>query len=153
MELFQYISNMIYWFTGQPGAGKTTLAKYLVEYYQENRVIHIDGDDLRSIFNNKDYSEAGRRKNIERAQDIALFMNNKGYEVVVSLVAPYKDQRDQFKLQNSVIEIYVHTTESRGRELFHVAEYEPPTENFIDIDTTIKNETDSYYELLKKINL
>jgi adenylylsulfate kinase-like enzyme len=144
---------MIYWFTGQPGAGKTTLAKYLVEYYQENRVIHIDGDDLRSIFNNKDYSEAGRRKNIERAQDIALFMNNKGYEVVVSLVAPYKDQRDQFKLQNSVIEIYVHTTESRGRELFHVAEYEPPTENFIDIDTTIKNETDSYYELLKKINL
>jgi adenylylsulfate kinase len=144
---------MIYWFTGQPGAGKTTLAKYLVEYYQENRVIHIDGDDLRSIFNNKDYSEAGRRKNIERAQDIALFMNNKGYEVVVSLVAPYKDQRDQFKSQNSVIEIYVHTTESRGRELFHVTEYEPPTENFIDIDTTIKNETDSYYELLKKINL
>jgi adenylylsulfate kinase len=144
---------MIYWFTGQPGAGKTTLAKYLVEYYQENRVIHIDGDDLRSIFNNKDYSEAGRRKNIERAQDIALFMHNKGYEVVVSLVAPYKDQRDQFKSQNSIIEIYVHTTESRGRELFHVAEYEAPTENFIDIDTTIKNETDSYYELLKKINL
>jgi adenylylsulfate kinase len=144
---------MIYWFTGQPGAGKTTLAKYLVEYYQENRVIHIDGDDLRSIFNNKDYSEAGRRKNIERAQDIALFMNSKGYEVVVSLVAPYKDQRDQFKSQNSVIEIYVHTTESRGRESFHVAEYEEPTENFIDIDTTIKNETDSYYELLKKINL
>jgi adenylylsulfate kinase len=144
---------MIYWFTGQPGAGKTTLAKYLVEYYQENCVIHIDGDDLRSLFNNKDYSEAGRRKNIERAQDIALFMNSKGYEVVVSLVAPYKDQRDLFKSQNSVIEIYVHTTESRGRESFHVAEYEEPTENFIDIDTTIKNETDSYYELLKKINL
>jgi len=144
---------MIYWFTGQPGAGKTTLAKYLVEYYQERSVIHIDGDDLRSIFNNKDYSEAGRRKNIERAQDIALFMNSKGYEVVVSLVAPYKDQRDQFKSQNSVIEIYVHTSETRGRESFHVAEYETPTENFIDIDTTIKNETDSYYELLKKINL
>jgi adenylylsulfate kinase-like enzyme len=80
-------------------------------------------------------------------------MHNKGYEVVVSLVAPYKDQRDQFKSQNSVIEIYVHTTESRGRELFHVAEYEAPTENFIDIDTTIKNETDSYYELLKAITL
>jgi adenylylsulfate kinase len=144
---------MIYWFTGQPGAGKTTLAKYLVEYYQESSVIHIDGDDLRSIFNNKDYSEAGRRKNIERAQDIALFMNSKGYEVVVSLVAPYKDQRDQFKSQNSVVEIYVHTSETRGRESFHVAEYGAPTENFIDIDTTIKNETDSYYELLKKINL
>jgi adenylylsulfate kinase len=144
---------MIYWFTGQPGAGKTTLAKYLVEYYQESSVIHIDGDDLRSIFNNKDYSEAGRRKNIERAQDIALFMNSKGYEVVVSLVAPYKDQRDQFKSQNSVVEIYVHTSETRGRESFHVAEYEAPTENFIDIDTTTDNETDSYYKLLKNITL
>jgi adenylylsulfate kinase-like enzyme len=69
------------------------------------------------------------------------------------LVAPYKDQRDRFKSQNSVIEIYVHTSEIRGRESFHVTEYEAPTENFIDIDTTTDNETDSYYKLLKNITL
>ena len=45
---------MIYWLTGQPGAGKTTLAKYLVEYFPKDKVIHIDGDDLRDIFKNKD---------------------------------------------------------------------------------------------------
>lgn len=144
---------MIYWFTGQPAAGKTTLAKYLVEHFPKGTVIHIDGDDLRDIFKNKDYSEQGRRKNIERAQDIAHFMHEKGYNVVVSLVSPYKDLRDEFKERSSVIEIYVHTEEDRGRNQYHVNNYEPPTENFIDLDTTSDNETDSYYKLLSKLFL
>jgi adenylylsulfate kinase len=145
---------MIYWFTGQPGAGKTTLSKHLISYLENTeKVIHIDGDDLRLIFENKDFSETGRRKNIERAQDIARFMNEKGYTVVVSLVSPYKDMRDNFKTQNSVIEFYVHTTETRGRESFHVSNYEPPTENFIDINTTNKDERESFIELIKFIDL
>jgi adenylylsulfate kinase len=144
---------MIYWFTGQPSAGKTTLAKYLTEHFPKETVIHIDGDDLRDIFKNKDYSIIGRRLNIQRAQYIAQFMNSKGYTVIVSLVSPYRDQREEFKFNTSVIEIYVHTTEDRGRNQFHVDDYEPPLENFIDIDTTTKNETDSYYELLNKLFL
>lgn len=144
---------MIYWFTGQPAAGKTTLAKYLVEYFPKDNVIHIDGDDLRDIFKNKDYSENGRRKNIERAQDIAHFMNEKGYNVIVSLVSPYRNQREEFKAKSSVIEIYVHTKEDRGRNHFHVTDYEAPESNFVDIDTTSDNETDSYYKLLSKLFL
>ena len=144
---------MIYWFTGQPAAGKTTLAKYLVEYFPKDKVIHIDGDDLRDIFKNKDYSENGRRKNIERAQDIAHFMNEKGYNVIVSLVSPYRNQREEFKAKSSVIEIYVHTKEDRGRNHFHVTDYEAPESNFVDIDTTSDNETDSYYKLLSKLFL
>lgn len=145
---------MIYWFTGQPGAGKTTLAKHLISYLSNTeRTIHIDGDDLRDIFKNKDYSEIGRRRNIERAQDIARFMNEKGYSVVVSLVSPYKDQRDEFKVNNNVIEIYVHTSEVRGREDFHVSDYNPPTENFIDINTTDKGEDESFIDLIKLIDL
>lgn len=145
---------MIYWFTGQPGAGKTTLAKHLISYLSNTeRTIHIDGDDLRDIFKNKDYSETGRRRNIERAQDIARFMNEKGYSVVVSLVSPYKDQRDEFKVNNNVIEIYIHTSEVRGREDFHVSDYNPPTENFIDINTTDKGEDESFIDLIKQIDL
>ena len=145
---------MIYWFTGQPGAGKTTLSKHLISYLENTeKVIHIDGDDLRLIFENKDFSETGRRKNIERAQDIAQFLNKKGFTVLVSLVSPYKDQREDFKNREDVIEVYVHTTEDRGRNQFHVDNYEPPTENFIDLDTTDKTEVDSYYEILKKLTL
>ncbi len=144
---------MIYWFTGQPASGKTTLVNNLLDHFGKNNTIIIDGDDIRNIFQNKDYSENGRRKNIERAQDLALFLDKKGFTVLVSLVSPYKDQRDNFKKFTNVVEIYVHTTEDRGRNHFHVENYEPPTENYIDLDTTNKTETDSYYEILKKLTL
>lgn len=143
---------MIYWFTGQPGSGKTTLALELMKHLPAN-TIHIDGDDLRLIFDNKDYSEAGRRKNIERAQDIALFLNRKGHDVLVSLVSPYKDQRDDFKQTSDCVEIYVHTTETRGREDYHVKNYEPPTEKYIDLDTTNQTITESTNKLLNIIIL
>ena len=147
---------MIYWFTGQPGAGKTTLAKELVKYLQSNQkgIHHIDGDDLRDIFKNKDYSEAGRRKNIELAQNIAKFLSIKNNDVIVSLVSPFKDQRDNFKKDMlNVVEIYVHTTEERGREGFHVSDYQQPTDNFINIDTTGKRVDESFIELIKIIDL
>lgn len=132
---------MIYWFTGQPGAGKTTLAKALkenLEMQNLKEVVHIDGDDIRAIFNNTDYSRAGREKNIQLAQQIAHFLTIKGLDVVVSLVSPYLEQRENFKklLGSSIQEIYVYTTEIRGREKFHVADYEKPETNFIEIDTT-----------------
>ena len=128
---------MIYWFTGQPGAGKTSIAKVLIDKLPKN-TFHVDGDDLREIFNNKDYSETGRRKNIELAQHITHFLHNKGTNVVVSLVSPYIDQREEFKqkIGNDIIEIYVHTENLRGREDFHVKNYEEPLENFLDMDTS-----------------
>ena len=144
---------MILYIIGQPASGKTTLANNLLTHFGKENTIIIDGDDLRDIFQNKDYSEVGRRKNIERAQDIAQFLDKKGFTVLVSLVSPYKDQREDFKNREGVVEVYVHTTEDRGRNQFHVENYEPPTENFIDLDTTDKTETDSYYEILKKLTI
>ena len=143
----------IYWFTGQPASGKTTLVNNLLTHFGKENTIIIDGDDLRDIFQNKDYSEVGRRKNIERAQDIAQFLNKKGITVLVSLVSPYKDQRDQFKENNNVTEVYVHTTDERGREGFHVSNYEKPTDNFVEIDTTNRKEVDSVIELTIKLNI
>ena len=142
---------MIYWFTGQPGAGKTTLAKQLKDYLHPSNVILVDGDDIRDIFQNKDYSENGRRKNIGKAQDISLFLESKGFDVIVSLVSPYKDQRDEFKNKYNVLEFYVHTKDIRGREDFHVSNYEPPTENFVDVDTTNVIEQISIGKITQKI--
>jgi adenylylsulfate kinase len=116
-------------------------------------VFHIDGDDLRDLFDNKDYSEVGRRKNIELAQQISEYLHNKGKHLFVSLVSPYKDQRDKFKskMGDNFIEVYVHTTEIRGRESFFVQDYEPPTENYIDIDTTNVSINDSANMILEFI--
>lgn len=146
---------MIYWFTGQPGAGKTTLCQYLKLNKFKRKCIHIDGDDMRDVFQNKDYSEAGRRANIEKAQTIAQYLNAKGYTVLVSLVSPYKDQRESFKqlLGNQLVEVYVHTSNSRGREGYHVSDYQAPQEDYIDVDTTDVNEMVTYKMLLDKLHL
>jgi len=140
---------MIYWFTGQPGHGKTVLGKKLIESLN-SEAFHIDGDHLREIFQNKDYSESGRRKNIDLAQKIAHYLENQGKDVVVSLVSPYRDQRESFKnlMGDSLVELYVHTTEVRGREDFHVDNYEKPVENFIDIDTTIDDPEESIIKIM-----
>ena len=130
---------MIYWLTGQPGAGKTTIAKSMMNRVSDfGTLFHIDGDHIRELFDNKDYSEAGRRKNVELAQQIAQYLTINDVDVVVSLVSPYKDQRDKFreKMGKDYVEVYVHTTETRGRESYFVNEYGKPEGDYIDIDTT-----------------
>jgi adenylylsulfate kinase len=148
---------MVYWFTGQPHAGKTTLAKYLKTAleisHSHKKIFMVDGDDLRRIINNKDYSEQGRRANISQAIAIAKYLDDSNYDVIVALVSPYKDLREELKASSDVIEIYVHTTDIRGREAFHVTDYQPPTENFIEIDTTGVDELISLNELLNKIEI
>ena len=127
----------IYWFTGQPGSGKTTLAKSIIEKYDFMEWFHIDGDDIRELFDNKDYSREGRMKNIQLAQQMAQYLHSKGKRVLVSLVSPYKEQRDEFKnkMGNGLIEIYIHTSETRGKEKFFVEEYVAPSESFISVCT------------------
>ena len=140
---------MIIWLTGQPGSGKTTICEEILRI-RDYRVFHIDGDDLRNLFENKDYSETGRRKNIELAQQIAQYLHNKGKDVLVSLVSPYKDQRDKFKekMGDNLVEVYIHTTDVRGRENFFVKEYEAPTEKYLSIDTTNKSIEESTKKVL-----
>ena len=133
---------MVLWFTGQPGSGKTTLTNRFIDdkligfmKVHPIRIVHIDGDDLRDIVDNKDYSEKGRRENINLAMNITRFMDNKGFIVVVSLVSPYRDQREELKMERNIAEFYLHTTEIRGKEDYFVDNYEPPLHNFTDIDT------------------
>ena len=86
---------MIYWFTGQPSSGKTTQAHKLYKFLQTQKrnwrksVFHLDGDDLRKLTQNKDYSDQGRQNNIRTAQTITEYLHNTDCDVVVSLVAPF----------------------------------------------------------------
>jgi adenylylsulfate kinase-like enzyme len=133
---------MVLWFTGQPGSGKTTLTNKFIEdkligfmKIPHWKIVHIDGDDLRDVLDNKDYSEKGRRKNIQFAIDMAKVMDDKGYLVLVSLVSPYRDMREKLKSNRNITEFYLHTTDIRGKEDYFVEDYEPPLHNFVDINT------------------
>ena len=139
---------MIYWLTGQPGSGKTVIGRKMKEFFDDS--FHIDGDDLRELFSNKDYSIKGRVENVGTAQRIAHYLHNQGKTVIVSLVSPYIDQREEFKalMGENLVEIYVHTEDKRGRENYFAKAYIAPKKNFIDIDTTKDNPHASFAKIL-----
>jgi len=132
------VFDMIYWFTGQPGAGKTTLAVALKSALQNQGcpVVHLEGEFLRELMGNRDFSESGRIRNIKTAQQLAAKLHSDGAVVLVSLVSPYRGIREEFKRNGNVLEIYLHTTEIRGKEAYFVANFEPPLQDYLDIDTT-----------------
>jgi adenylylsulfate kinase len=152
---------MIYWFTGQPSHGKTVLGKKLHSFLKTEQrnwrkdVFHLDGDDLRQLSVNKDYSEQGRINNIKNAQMIAEYLHNNGCDVVVSVIAPYRWLREEFKERigySEFQEIYVHTTEPRERDHYRVENYEPPGVEFIDIDTTKDDPQESFSKIINTLH-
>ena len=151
---------MVYWFTGQPGAGKTILGKKLIEFLKTEKrnwrkdVFHLDGDDLRELTINKDYSPEGRVNNIRNAQMIVKYLHTQGCDVVVSLVAPYRWLREEFKNEigfENFQEFYVHTTEKRERDHFHAKDYEAPELEFINVDTTKDNPKTSFSKIINHL--
>lgn len=128
---------MIIILTGQPNSGKTTLALTLETLLTKtNRTaVTIDGDTLRSISNNKDYSISGRKSNVSLAIEMAKTSNKLYNYTIMSLVSPFRNLRDSLKNDpNHIVkEVYLHS--NRLREGKMVDYYEPPLNNYLDIDT------------------
>jgi adenylylsulfate kinase-like enzyme len=117
---------------GQPHCGKSTLAKQFPSYK------NIDGDKLRELFSNKDYSREGRIRNLNRASDIAHYLHSHGNNIILSLVYPYKEAREYLNsLTDDVVWVYLTYDGERGREKFHVQDFEIPTdERILHLDTS-----------------
>lgn len=138
---------------GQPHSGKSTLADILVKKLPAE---NIDGDILRDLFKNKDYSREGRIKNLNRASDIAHFLNYKNtkfIDVVVSLVYPYEEARQYLNtLTEDVVWVYLTYEGERGRENFHVKDFDIPTkEHILHIDTSKESIEESVTKVLKYV--
>lgn len=120
---------------GQPHCGKTTLARKMMG----DQVHSIDGDELRALFKNKNYTREGRIQNLNRASDIAHYMESFGSDIILSLIYPYKEARDYLNdLNENVKWIYLTYNGERGRENYHVKDFEVPgeTEKVLRLNTT-----------------
>jgi len=98
--------------------------------------LHLDGDSFRDIFDNKDYSEQGRRNNINNAMMVALYLNNIGIIPVCSFVSPYRDMREWLKQKAVVAEIFLDYEGKRNKDAFFVNNYEPPETEYLYLNTS-----------------
>jgi adenylylsulfate kinase-like enzyme len=137
---------MIFWFLGQPCSGKTTLINETLKVINPKKNIPhaiIDNDQIRSIYKDKDYSRAGRERNLQRAMDIALYENSKNKMVFAGFVTPFNFQRlwlQEQVGQENIGFIYLHYNpkyDERGRENYHFQDFEAPQGlvNYIRLDT------------------
>jgi bifunctional enzyme CysN/CysC len=86
----------VLWFTGLPGAGKSTLAN-LVERRLHAHGLHsmlLDGDDLRFGLNRDlGFSVADRAENIRRVGEVAKLMTDAGLIVLCAFISPFRAER------------------------------------------------------------
>jgi len=82
----------VLWMTGLPCSGKTTIVRELQKDIPN--LAMLDGDELREWFSPKDFSKAGRDEHNKRVAHLAKLLLKHGVPSAVSLVSPYKENRD-----------------------------------------------------------
>jgi len=105
------------WFTGLPGAGKTTIATAV-----EARLIdagrsayRLDGDNLRhGLCSDLGFSKGDREINVDRVGEIARLFADAGTVALVALVSPYADCREKVRALHerdglAFLEVFVNT--------------------------------------------
>jgi adenylyl-sulfate kinase len=91
-----YHSGTIVWFTGLPGAGKSTLAQALCQ--QLERAVVIDGDEVREHFSKGlGFSREGRDTNVRRIGYAARLVARTGGTALCAAISPYEATRDEVR--------------------------------------------------------
>jgi bifunctional enzyme CysN/CysC len=105
----------VLWFTGLPGAGKSTIAN-IVEATLHARGVHtvlLDGDNVRHGLNRDlGFTEPDRVENIRRIGEVAKLMTDAGLIVLCSFISPFRAERRMVREQldsNEFIEVFVDT--------------------------------------------
>jgi sulfate adenylyltransferase len=102
------------WFTGLPGAGKSTIAEQLMVQLMERgrRVTLLDGDIVRTqLSRGLTFSRADRDINVQRIGFVASEIVRHGGVAVCAAVSPYQQARSQVRrlMGDRFVEIFVDT--------------------------------------------
>ena len=105
----------VIWLTGLPGSGKSTLANEVERrlYAAGVHTYLLDGDNVRTGLN-KDlgFTATDRAENVRRVGEVAKLMVDAGLVVLVSLVSPFRSDRDAVKElfpAGEFVEVFVDT--------------------------------------------
>lgn len=105
------------WFTGLPGAGKTTVATAVeAQLIDAGRSAYrLDGDNLRhGLCSDLGFSRDDRETNVSRVGEIARLFADAGTVALVALVSPYAACREKVRELHereglAFVEVYVNT--------------------------------------------
>lgn len=134
----------VVWLTGNVGAGKTSLAYLLKE--RLNAVV-LDGDEMRaSISTDLGFSQHDREEHNMRVAQLAKIMNAQGFNVVVSVIAPFRKTREKITKLIDPYWIYV-----KGKKLSKDMPYEIPKKPHLTIDPSKEALLQSLEKIVKEI--
>ncbi len=88
------------WMTGLSGSGKSTIATALEHSLVSSgrHAYMLDGDNLRHGLNaDLGFSEEDRAENVRRVGEVSRILAESGTVSIVSLVSPYKGERDKVR--------------------------------------------------------
>ena len=85
--------GIVFWVTGLSGVGKTTISKKLQLLLKKKfgKTVLINGDDLRLIFELKNYDIYSRTKYVKQYSKICQFLINQNINVIMSVVGLFHD--------------------------------------------------------------
>ena len=120
---------MIIWFTGNSGAGKTTIAQAIQKRRPE--IIILDGDEMRaSISLGAGFSKEAREEHNLRVARLAKVLDQQGHIILVSVIAPFQDARDKITEICDPMWIYI-----KRNLLFDIKKpYQEPNAFTVDVD-------------------
>jgi adenylylsulfate kinase len=103
--------GFVLWFTGLPGAGKTTLAEQIKSILANKgrKVEVLDGDEIRKgLSRDLGFSREDREKHNERVIFVAKLLSRNGVVTLVPLISPYREVRTKARREIAdFIEVYV----------------------------------------------
>jgi adenylylsulfate kinase len=167
------LKPFVLWFTGLPGAGKSTLGDRAYDYLKRKglQVERLDGDTVRSIFPNTGYTKEERGNHVKRVGFLASILEKNGVVVVSSFISPYKEAREFVRgLCANFIEVHVKASletcerrdvkglykKARSGEIRHFTgiddPYEVPEYPDIVVDTDHQSVEDSFLTLKQHID-
>jgi adenylylsulfate kinase-like enzyme len=102
--------GILFWVTGLSGSGKTTISKKIQNDIQKlyGPTLLISGDDIRKIFNFKDYSASKRYSLVMKYCEFAKFITNQNVNLIFAVVGMMDEIRTWNKKNiTNYLEIYI----------------------------------------------
>jgi adenylyl-sulfate kinase len=161
------------WLTGLPASGKTTIARALEKALRKKglNVEVLDGDEVRkNLSPDLGFTKEDRETHAKRVAYVAKLLVRNGVAVIVGLISPYRNFREQARNQiGNFVEVWVKcpleecirrdpkglykkAMEGEINDLTGIQDsYEEPLNAEVTVDTSQESVEESVNKILKKL--